>query len=125
MTMIIFGVAFTFLLFLCGVLFLINTGLKENNGNLIKLNSKLNEDITELETKNAMLHSDLISRNEDRIIDAGKEIQWLDKQKEIETGIVLDDYRHKDKVYVVVVRMKDGKTQGAPISIPYEKLILS
>ena len=123
--MIIFGVAFTFLLFLCGVLFLINTGLKENNGNLIKLNSKLNENITELETKNAMLHSDLISRNEDRIIDVGREIKWLDKHKEIETGSVLDDYKHNGKVYVVVIRMKDGKTQGAPISIPYEKLILS
>ena len=123
--MIIFGVSFTLLLFLCGVLFLINTGLKENNSSLIKLNSKLNEDITELETKNAMLHSDLISRNEDRIIDVGREIKWLDKHKEIETGSVLDDYKHNGKVYVVVIRMKDGKTQGAPISIPYEKLILS
>ena len=122
---VIFSVSFMVLLILCGALLLVNTSLKENNASLLKLNTKLNEDVTELETKNAMLHSDLISRNEDRIIDAGKEIQWLDKQKEIETGIVLDDYKHKDKVYVVVVRMKDGKTQGAPISIPYEKLILS
>lgn len=125
MTMIIFGVSFTVLLFLSGVLILINTGLKENNSNLLKLNSKLNEDITELETKNAMLHSDLISRNEDRVLDVGRAIKWLDKHKEIETGSVLDDYKHNGKVYVVVIRLKDGKTQGAPISIPYEKLILS
>lgn len=121
----IFAVSFIVLLIICGALLLVNASLKENNMSLMKLNSKLNEDVTELETKNAMLHSDLISRNEDRIIDVGREIKWLDKHKEIETGIVLDDYKHNNKVYVVIVRMKDGKTQGAPISIPYEKLILS
>ena len=122
---VIFSVSFMVLLILCGALLLVNTSLKENNASLLKLNTKLNEDVTELETKNAMLHSDLISRNEDRIIDVGREIKWLDKHKEIETGSVLDDYKHNGKVYVVVIRMKDGKTQGAPISIPYEKLILS
>ena len=122
---VIFSVSFMALLILCGALLLVNTSLKENNASLLKLNTKLNEDVTELETKNAMLHSDLISRNEDRIIDVGREIKWLDKHKEIETGSVLDDYKHNGKVYVVVIRMKDGKTQGAPISIPYEKLILS
>ena len=122
---VIFSVSFMALLILCGALLLVNTSLKENNASLLKLNTKLNEDVTELETKNAMLHSDLISRNEDRIIDVGREIKWLDKHKEIETGVVLDDYKHKDKVYVVIIRMKDGKTQGAPISIPYERLILS
>lgn len=121
----IFAVSFVVLLIICGTLLLVNSSLKENNMSLVKLNSKLNEDVTELETKNAMLHSDLISRNEDRIIDVGREIKWLDKHKEIETGVVLDDYKHNNKVYVVIVRMKDGKTQGAPISIPYEKLILS
>lgn len=122
---VIFSVSFMALLILCGALLLVNTSLKENNASLLKLNTKLNEDVTELETKNAMLHSDLISRNEERIIDVGREIKWLDKHKEIETGSVLDDYKHNGKVYVVVIRMKDGKTQGAPISIPYEKLILS
>lgn len=122
---VIFSVSFMALLIFCGALLLVNTSLKENNASLLKLNTKLNEDVTELETKNAMLHSDLISRNEDRIIDVGREIKWLDKHKEIETGSVLDDYKHNGKVYVVVIRMKDGKTQGAPISIPYEKLILS
>lgn len=122
---IVFTVTFVVLLILLGALLLVNTGLKENNSSLLKLNSKLNEDITELQTKNAMLHSDLISRNEERVIDVGREIKWLDKHKEIETGSVLDDYKHNNKVYVVVIRMKDGKTQGAPISIPYEKLILS
>ena len=121
----IFAVSFVVLLIICGALLLVNASLKENNISLMKLNSKLNEDVTELETKNAMLHSDLITRNEERVIDAGREIKWLDKHKEIETGIVLDDYKHNNKVYVVIIRMKDGKTQGAPISIPYEKLILS
>ena len=123
--MIVFGIAFTVILFLCGVLVLMLTNQNENVSNLMKLNNKLEEDITELETKNAMLHSDLISRNEDRVIDVGKEIKWLDKHKEIETGSVLDDYKYNGKVYVVVIRLKDGKSQGAPISIPYEKLILS
>ena len=123
--MIVFGVVFTVVLFLCGVLVLMLTNQNENVSNLMKLNAKLEEDITELETKNAMLHSDLISRNEDRVIDVGKEIKWLDKHKEIETGSVLDDYKYNDKVYVVVIRLKDGKSQGAPISIPYEKLILN
>lgn len=121
----VFAVSFVILLIVCGALLLVNASLKENNISLMKLNSKLNEDVTELETKNAMLHSDLITRNEERVIDAGREIKWLDKHKEIETGSVLDDYKHNGKVYVVVIRMKDGKTQGAPISIPYEKLILS
>lgn len=121
----VFAVSFVILLIVCGALLLVNASLKENNISLMKLNSKLNEDVTELETKNAMLHSDLITRNEERVIDAGREIKWLDKHKEIETGIVLDDYKHNNKVYVVIIRMKDGKTQGAPISIPYEKLILS
>ena len=123
--MIVFGVVFTVVLFLCGVLVLMLTNQNENVSNLMKLNAKLEEDITELETKNAMLHSDLISRNEDRVIDVGKEIKWLDKHKEIETGSVLDDYKYNGKVYVVVIRLKDGKSQGAPISIPYEKLILN
>jgi hypothetical protein len=119
------SVLFTAMLFLCGLLSLMYTNLKETNSTLAKLNSKLDEDVNELETKNAMLHSELISRDEERIIDVGRQIKWLDKHKEIETGSVLDDYRHNGKVYVVVIRLKDGKTQGAPISIPYEKLILS
>ena len=123
--MVIMSVLFTATLFLCGVIFLMYTNLKETNSTLAKLNSKLNEDVNELTTKNAILHSEIISRNEDRIIDVGREIKWLDRHKEIETGSVLDDYRHNDKVYVVVIRIKDGKAQGAPISIPYEKLILS
>ncbi len=123
--MIVISILFTVVLFFCGLLGLMYTNLKENNNNLMELNNKLDEDVNELKTKNAMLHSELIARNEDRIIDVGKQITWLDKHKEIETGSVLDDYRHNGKVYVVVIRLKDGKTQGAPISIPYEKLILN
>lgn len=125
MTMIIYGILMTGLMIVCGVLLLINTSAKDSSETLKNLNQKLSENVTELETKNALLHSKLIARNEERIIDVGREVKWLDKQKETETGSVLDDYRHNNKVYVVVIRMKDGKPQGAPISIPYEKLILS
>ena len=67
--MVIMSVLFTAMLFLCGVLFLMYTNLKETNSTLAKLNSKLDEDVNELTTKNAILHSEIISRNEDRIID--------------------------------------------------------
>lgn len=122
MSMIILGVLFTILLFLCGVLGMMYTNLRDNDNNLQKLNHKLNEDINELTTKNAILHSEVILRTEERAVPVGSTVTWLDKQKEIETGSVLDDYKHKDKTYVVVIRLKDGKTQGAPISIPFEKL---
>jgi hypothetical protein len=125
MTMIILGVLFTILLFLCGVLGMMYTNLRENDNNLQKLNHKLNEDINELTTKNAILHSEVISRTEERAVKVGSTVTWLDKQKEIETGSVLDDYKHNNKIYVVVIRLKDGKTQGAPISIPIEKLTIS
>jgi hypothetical protein len=101
------------------------TNLRDNDNNLQKLNHKLNEDINELTTKNAILHSEVILRTEERAVPVGSTVTWLDKQKEIETGSVLDDYKHKDKTYVVVIRLKDGKTQGAPISIPFDKLTIS
>lgn len=107
---------------MCGILAMMYSNMKEHNNNLMKLNSKLNEDVTELVTKNAMLHSEIISRTEERAIPVGSNVAWLDKQKETETGSVLDDYKHNNKTYVVVIRLKDGKTQGAPISIPFEKL---
>ncbi len=125
MTMIVLGVGFTVLLFLCGVLALMYTNLRDNDNNLQKLNQKLVEDIDELTTKNAILHSEIIMRTEERAVQVGSTVTWLDKHKEIETGSVLDDYKHKDKTYVVVIRLKDGKTQGAPISIPLEKLTVS
>jgi len=120
--MILLSILFTLLLFMCGILAMMYSNMKEHNNNLMKLNSKLNEDVTELVTKNAMLHSEIISRTEERAIPVGSNVTWLDKQKETETGSVLDDYKHNNKTYVVVIRLKDGKTQGAPISIPFEKL---
>jgi hypothetical protein len=120
--MIWISILFTIVAFLFVIMYL---NAKEHNNNLMKLNSKLNEDVTELVTKNAMLHSEVISRTEERAIPVGTTITWLDKQKETETGSVLDDYKHKDKTYVVVIRLKDGKTQGAPISIPLDKIIIS
>ena len=123
--MILLSILFTLLLFICGVLSLMYSNMKDHNNNLMKLNSKLSDEVTELETKNAMLHSEIIIRTEERAIPVGSTVTWLDKHKEIETGSVLDDYKHKDKTYVVVIRLKDGKTQGAPISIPFEKLSIA
>ena len=123
--MILMSILFTLLLFICGVLSLMYSNMKDHNNNLMKLNSKLSDEVTELETKNAMLHSEIITRTEERAVPVGSTVTWLDKHKEIETGSVLDDYKHRDKTYVVVIRLKDGKTQGAPISIPFEKLSIA
>lgn len=123
--MILISILFTLLLFICGVLSLMCSNMKDHNNNLMKLNSKLSDEVTELETKNAMLHSEIITRTEERAVPVGSTVTWLDKHKEIETGSVLDDYKHRDKTYVVVIRLKDGKTQGAPISIPFEKLSIA
>lgn len=125
MTIIILSVLFTVSLFLCGLLFSMYTSLRDDDNNLQKLNHKLYENINELTTKNAILHSEVISRTEKRAVPVGRTVTWLDKQKEIETGSVLDDYIHNNKIYVVVIRLKNGKTQGAPISIPFEKLTIS
>lgn len=87
---------------------------------LQELNTKLGSQVNELTSKNSSLWFEL--QQEKSYIDKGRKVTWLDKQGETNEGIVLDDYTLKDKVYVVVIRMKDGKTQGAPISIPFTKL---
>ena len=87
---------------------------------LQELNTKLGSQVNELTSKNSSLWFEL--QQEKSYIDKGRKVTWLDKQGETNEGIVLDDYSLKDKVYVVVIRMKDGKTQGAPISIPFTKL---
>jgi len=83
MSMIILGVLFTVLLFLFGVLGMMYTNLRDNDKNLQMLNHKLNEDINELTTKNAILHSEVIQRTEERAVEVGSTVTWLDKQKEI------------------------------------------
>jgi len=87
---------------------------------LQELNTKLGSQVTELTSKNSNLWFEL--QQEKSYIDKGRKVTWLDKQGETNEGIVLDDYTLKDKVYVVVIRMKDEKTQGAPISIPFTKV---
>ena len=87
---------------------------------LQELNTKLGSQVTELTSKNSNLWFEL--QQEKSYIDKGGKVTWLDKQGETNEGIVLDDYTLKDKVYVVVIRMKDEKTQGAPISIPFTKV---
>lgn len=87
---------------------------------LQELNTKLGSQVAELTSKNSSLWFEL--QQEKSYIDKGRKVTWLDKQGETNEGIVLDDYTLKDKVYVVVIRMKDEKTQGAPISIPFTKL---
>lgn len=69
--MIWISILFTVVAFLFVIMYL---NAKEHNNNLMKLNSKLNEDVTELVTKNAMLHSEVISRTEERAIPVGTTI---------------------------------------------------
>jgi hypothetical protein len=61
----------------------------------------------------------VITRTEESTFPVGSTVTWLDKHKEIETGSVLDDYKHKDKTYVVVIRLKDGKTRSTNFYIPF------
>lgn len=99
---------------------------KEQLKTLKNLNSKISEELTEMRAKNSSLWSDYneaIQKLENNLIEPETMVSWVDKRGEIETGVVLDDYQLKDKKYVVVIRMKDNKTQGAPISISFEKLI--
>ena len=95
----------------------------KSNFNLMReLNQKLREDVTELTTRNSNLWFELQHEKENNIFEEGTLVAWKDKQGETNKGSVLDDYKIHDKVYVVVMRMKDGKPQGAPISIPFTKL---
>lgn len=93
---------------------------KNSEALLRELNVKLKDQVNELTSKNSDLWFEL--QQEKSYVDKGRKVTWLDKQGETNEGVVLDDYTLKDKVYVVVIRMKDGKTQGAPISIPFQKL---
>lgn len=93
---------------------------KNSEALLRELNVKLRDQVNELTSKNSDLWFEL--QQEKSYVDKGRKVTWLDKQGETNEGVVLDDYTLKDKVYVVVIRMKDGKTQGAPISIPFQKL---
>lgn len=112
--------------FATGCLWLIQESNKQQLETLKNLNSKISEELTEFKAKNASLWSDYneaIQKLEKRLIEPETVVCWIDKHGETETGVVLDDYQLKNKNYVVVIRMKDNKTQGAPISIAYEKLI--
>lgn len=112
--------------FSTGCLWLMQESSKEQLKTLKNLNSKISEELTEMRAKNSSLWSDYneaIQKLENNLIEPETMVSWVDKRGEIETGVVLDDYQLKDKKYVVVIRMKDNKTQGAPISISFEKLI--
>ena len=136
------GIALTLALFTCGYLFLLVDSLKNQINNLAKLNSKIEDELTSYKSKNSSLWSqikelssiseetkkeleDLLSKQEKFEFQIGSKVSWVDKHGDIENGVVLDDYQLKGKNYVVIIRMKDNKTQGAPISLPYEKLIIN
>lgn len=85
-------------------------------------------ELDEYKAKNSNLWSDYneaIQKLEKQLVAPETLVSWIDKNGDIENGIVLDDYQLKGKNYVVIIRMKDNKTQGAPISLPYEKLIIN
>jgi hypothetical protein len=121
--MVVFlGVALTLSLFGSGFLFFALESSKSQLSLLRKLNTDLNHEVTEYKAKNSQLWVEL--NKEKDLIEPGAKISWQDKQGDTNLGVVLDDYLLKDKPYVVVIRMKDNKTQGAPISIPFEKITI-
>lgn len=117
---IVLGITVTLLGFYTVFLGLKLKDSKNSEALLRELNVKLRDQVNELTSKNSDLWFEL--QQEKSYVDKGRKVTWLDKQGETNEGVVLDDYTLKDKVYVVVIRMKDGKTQGAPISIPFQKL---
>jgi hypothetical protein len=121
--MVVFlGVSLTLSLFGSGFLFFALESSKSQLSLLRKLNTDLNHEVTEYKAKNSQLWVKL--NKEKDLIEPGAKISWQDKQGDTNLGVVLDDYLLKDKPYVVVIRMKDNKTQGAPISIPFEKITI-
>lgn len=121
--MVVFlGVALTISLFGCGFLYFTLENSKSQLSLLRKLNVDLNQEVTEYKSKNSQLWIEL--NKEKDLIEPGTKISWKDKQGDTNLGVVLDDYLLKDKPYVVVIRMKDDKTQGAPISISFEKITI-
>jgi hypothetical protein len=121
--MVVFlGVALTLSLFGSGFLFFALESSKSQLSLLRKLNTDLSHEVTEYKAKNSQLWVEL--NKEKDLIEPGAKISWQDKQGDTNLGVVLDDYLLKDKPYVVVIRMKDNKTQGAPISIPFEKITI-
>jgi TFIIF-interacting CTD phosphatase-like protein len=123
--MIIQGVLLTVMLF--GVVFLYIL-YRETKGQAVALkitNKFLNSELTEYKAKSASLYADyqdVIKKLETRLLEPGTTVSWIDRHGETETGVVLDDYSLNNKNYVVVIRMKNNKNQGAPISVAFEKL---
>jgi hypothetical protein len=117
----------------------INKNLKEQNDILIFLNTKLNEDLNSLNSKNAALWSEvnsissisettknqfeeLLAKQEIFEIPVGSQVKWLDKTGEEESGIVYDDFKTPDKHLIVVRGMKNGKLTGRYFTVSLEKV---
>lgn len=117
----------------------INRSLKEQNDILIFLNTKLNEDLNSLNSKNAALLSEvnlissisettknqfeeLLAKQETFEIPVGSQVKWLDKTGEEESGVVYDDFKTPNKHLVVVRGMKNGKLTGRYFTVSLEKI---
>ena len=128
MVIIILGVGLALSLFAAGFCWIYLDSAKSQLSSIKKLNSKLSIELDEYKAKNSNLWSDYneaIQKLEKQLVAPETQVSWVDKHGDIENGVVLDDYQLKGKNYVVIIRMKDNKTQGAPISLPYEKLIIN
>ncbi len=126
--MVIYGICLALSLFCAGYFWLSYDSVKSQLESLKNLNTKLNNELEEYKSKNSNLWADYneaIQKLEKQLLPPETVVSWIDKHGETESGVVLDDYQLKGKNYVVVIRMKDNKTQGAPISIPFEKLMVS
>jgi hypothetical protein len=123
--MIIQGVLLTVMLFGMGLLYILYKETKGQSVALKMTNKFLNDELNEYKAKSASLYADyqnVIKELETRLLEPGTKVSWLDRHGETESGVALDDYSLNNKNYVVVIRMKNDKTQGAPISIAFEKL---
>lgn len=114
---------------------------KEQNVFLQKLNNQLNEEKSELETKNIGLWSKLkklenitdeqrleleklIAVKEIHEIAVGTKVSWVDRTGETENGIVIDDSRLDGKLFVHIRRVRKGKPSGAIFTILADKLTI-
>lgn len=122
-----------------GYVFMLNSTLSKGNETLICLNDRLENENTELKTKNASMWArvkelssisdeakkeleNLLEKQDIHIIPVGAKVKWIDKTKEEETGMVLDDFISGEKHYVVIRRIKKNKLVGGPISLSADKV---
>ena len=135
----LFGVLVSFVAL---YLYMMMKDYKEQNFFLLKLNNKLTEEKSELDTKNISLWHQvkqlssltdeqrlelekLLETKEIHEVAVGTKVSWVDRTGETEMGIVIDDSRVEGKLFVHLRRLnKKGKPSGAIFTILADKLTI-